>query len=304
STFSITLSLPVAETLETHIPGQYETADVVSVRSLARGAAEADVPVILVVDDHPTNRKLLALQIELFGLRTVIAESGDEALPLWRNGRFAIIITDCHMPEMDGYTLTHEIRKIEAGEARPHTPIIAWTANALPEEVGICLAAGMDEVLVKPVDLTQLERMLLKWLPAAEAAEKTDAGPHVTDKADAPIDYAALTKIVAGRADQIKVLRDFRSIVDEDRAKLAEALANGERVSVERFAHRMQGASRMVGAKELADACAAIEQYARRGDLDGAQAAKPDLDKAIQRLEIHFAELKGSAAIKPDGENR
>ncbi len=301
STFSITLALPVAETLGMYAPGLHEDADMAPVQPLIHGAIQAGAPAILVVDDHPTNRRLLALQLELLGLRAETAENGEAALPLWRDGRFAMVITDCHMPEMDGYELTRAMRKIEAAEARPRTPVIAWTANALPEEWGICQAADMDELLVKPADLAQLKKTLVKWLPIAEMAGDEAARP-AHDAGSAPIDYDALTMIVLDRAEQIKVLRDFRSLVNDDRTKLIEALEGGERATTERAAHRMKGASRMVGAWELANVCAIIEQAARQGDLDGARAARAVLDEAVSRLEAYFNKLKTAGEKNPGKE--
>ena len=153
----------------------------------------------------------------------------------------------------------------------------------------------MDELLVKPADLAQLKRTLAKWLPVAEMASAETARPAHdagNGRTDAPIDYDALTKIVPDRAEQIKVLRDFRSLINDDRTKLVEALENGERATVGRTAHCMKGASQMVGARKLASACEAIEQAALQGDMDGAWAARTGLDEAIKRLETYFTALK------------
>jgi CheY-like chemotaxis protein len=118
-------------------------------------------------------------------------------------------------------------------------------------------------------------------------------------RTDAPIDFAALKKVVPDHAEQIQVLRDFRSLIHEDLTKLLEALALGDQVHAERTAHRMHGASRMVGATALASACAVIEQAARGSDLDGARAARTALDEAVRQLESYFTELKDS-----NGENQ
>lgn len=169
STFSITLALPTSVAPTEGVRSTHPEVRQRDVKPLL--ANSEDAPLVLAVDDNPINQKLLAHQIRLFGLRAETAENGQVALSMWRDGRYAMAITDCHMPEMDGYELAREIRKIEAAESRQHMPVIAWTANALAEEVERCRTAGMDDLLVKPADLMQLRRMLAKWLPLTEIKE-------------------------------------------------------------------------------------------------------------------------------------
>lgn len=119
---------------------------------------------VLIVDDHPINRILIKQQLELLGVHVVVAESGTPALSMWQNSHFDLIITDCHMPEMDGYELTRQIRGIEQSTGKVRIPIIAWTANALAEESEHSRSAGMDDVLTKPTELSVLKETLIKWL--------------------------------------------------------------------------------------------------------------------------------------------
>ncbi|MDP2144624.1 MAG: ATP-binding protein [Gallionella sp.] len=285
SIFSITLTLP-----SSGVPGE-------EVRNMHLEVRQRDVkpllldredaPVVLAVDDHPTNRELLARQIRLLGLRAETAENGNVALSMWRDGNFAMVITDCHMPEMDGYALAQEIRQIEIAESRHRIPIIAWTANALAEEVGRCHGAGMDELLVKPADLMQLRKVLGKWLSIAETSEES-----VTqgDEEPGPIDYEMLNMIVMDKAVQIQVLKDFQSHIHADRANLIKMLEQNDHASLERVAHRMSGSCRMIGAKSLANACASIEHAARDGDMSGAREAQRGIDKLFDQLDAHLLE--------------
>ncbi len=119
---------------------------------------------VLVVDDHPVNRALLKKQLEQLGLQVEVAASGMAALSLWWVNQFDTIITDCHMPEMDGYELTRSIREMEKHDSRQRVPIIAWTANVLAEEAQRCHEVGMDDLLTKPTDLAELNQMLHKWI--------------------------------------------------------------------------------------------------------------------------------------------
>ncbi|MDD5299552.1 MAG: ATP-binding protein [Gallionella sp.] len=174
SIFSITLALPISGAPVESVRNMHLEVRQRGIKPLL-ASREDGAPLVLAVDDNPINQKLLAHQIRLLGLRAETAENGQVALSMWRDGRFAMVITDCHMPEMDGYELAREIRKIEAAESRRRIPVIAWTANALAEEVGLCHAAGMDELLVKPADLMQLRKMLAKWLSITETNEESAA---------------------------------------------------------------------------------------------------------------------------------
>lgn len=275
SVFSITLALPVSDA-----PGEGEHSVHLEVRKrdvkpLFDGSDGA--PMVLAVDDHPTNRDLLARQIRLLGLRAETAENGQVALSMWRDGGYALVITDCHMPEMDGYELAEEMRLIEAAESRPRTPVVAWTANALAEESLRCKTAGMDELLVKPADLSQLRTVLAKLLPAAAPG--------------APVDRSVLDMIVADVAAQAQVLRDFRTHIDADHARLLELLGRDDPAEVQRAAHRMVGSCRMVGATPLANACAAIERAARDSDMAEARVKSAELDDAISGLHAYVDKI-------------
>ena len=166
STFYFTISLPVVA-----VTTPIDNATPQAVPTHQEGGTEAPLTVdghplaVLIVDDHPVNRMLLKQQLGLLGAQVTAAESGSPALTLWQSSHFDIIITDCHMPDMDGYELARKIRGIEAqaGTAM-HIPIIAWTANVLSDEVERCQVAGMDDLITKPTDLADLKSMLLKWI--------------------------------------------------------------------------------------------------------------------------------------------
>lgn len=292
TTFSITLNLPVSGMPEETALSLHPELEQRKVAPLFENSTDA--PLVLAVDDHPISRNLLARQIRLLGLRAEAAENGQVALAMWRERRFALVITDCHMPEMDGYELARAIRKIEAAETRSRTPVIAWTANALAEESDNCQQAGMDELLVKPTNMVQLRKTLAKWLPITEDDSEREPAQHNADSGQntAPIDFAVLNMVVKDSVEQIQILRDFQSSIRADQARLVELLEQGDQVNVESTAHRMKGSSRMVGAKKLADACAAIELAARDGNMAGASAGKYALEKAVCKFEKYLVEIE------------
>jgi two-component system sensor histidine kinase/response regulator len=134
--------------------------------------AESERSLVLAADDHPVNRLLLQRQLASIGYASEVAENGREALNLWRTGRFSLVITDCHMPELDGYELTRAIRAEESGRKLARTPIIAFTANAMAGEAEQCLVVGMDDYLAKPVQLAELASKLDSWLPVETGARR------------------------------------------------------------------------------------------------------------------------------------
>jgi signal transduction histidine kinase/ActR/RegA family two-component response regulator len=133
------------------------------------------VPLVLVADDHPTNRLLLASQVQALGYGAESAANGHDALALWESGRFSLVLTDCNMPVMSGYELARAIRSRESARGAARCPIVACTANAMNDEAAQWLDAGIDAYLVKPLDLATLVTELTRWLPMPEAPEPTAA---------------------------------------------------------------------------------------------------------------------------------
>jgi signal transduction histidine kinase/DNA-binding response OmpR family regulator len=118
---------------------------------------------ILVAEDHPVNQQVIRRQLQLLGYACEVFPDGAAALAAWRTRPFCLVLTDCHMPIMDGFQLTAAIRAEEKAGAR-HTPILALTANALAGEAERCLEAGMDSYLSKPVELPHLREALFHLL--------------------------------------------------------------------------------------------------------------------------------------------
>jgi len=292
STFSITLTLPVSNASAEALHNQYPEVARRTVQPLFDYNNQA--PIILAVDDHPINRNLLARQLKLLGLRSKTAENGQFALDMWRDGAFNMVITDCHMPEMDGYALTQAIRKIEAEEARPHTPIVAWTANALAEENERCKLAGMDDLLVKPANLMQLKEAIIKWLHIAENTDNQGEASVAagTIPSNSPIDFAILKEVVPDSSEQTQVLAEFLTYIRGDNPKLIEALELGEQANAERMAHRLKGSSRMVGATQLTKIYTFIELAAKGKELPNLPTMIVALNEAIQQFETCLLETK------------
>lgn len=116
---------------------------------------------ILLAEDEPINQEVSCCLLEEVGLVVDLADDGVQALELARQNTYALILMDMQMPRMNGVDATRAIRALPA---YAHTPILAMTANAFDEDRQVCLDAGMNDHLAKPVDPDRLFEALLKWL--------------------------------------------------------------------------------------------------------------------------------------------
>ncbi len=167
-----TVALPMQEAPLTSVASNQPHKKRLRLRSGAPSFDEAAASghLILLAEDNETNRDVLREQLRLLGYCADTAEDGQVALEKWGSGLYALLLTDCHMPHMDGFALTKAIREAEVPGT--HLPIIAITANAMQGEAQRCLEAGMDDYLSKPLRLHELAPMLEKWLPIVEGHEQ------------------------------------------------------------------------------------------------------------------------------------
>jgi CheY-like chemotaxis protein len=121
---------------------------------------------ILFVEDNEINRIVMLKQLEILGFNADIARNGQEGLTMWQEGDYDVILSDCHMPVLDGFEMSRALRDIEQAEFMNRTPIIAITANALKGDADKCFASGMDDYIAKPVEIKTLEQKLRMFLDA------------------------------------------------------------------------------------------------------------------------------------------
>ncbi|MGK7870216.1 PAS-domain containing protein [Falsiroseomonas sp. E2-1-a20] len=276
SRFSVTLRLGLVDAADS-IPGAEAPA------TLAAPAPGAAIPRLLVVDDHPVNREVLARQLELLGCEADMAEDGAQGLALWRGKRHRLVLVDLHMPVMDGLDLSRAIRREEAASpGSPRTALIAVTANALKGEDERCYAAGMDAFLAKPLALDLLSRTLARFLPT-QAAPGAEPGPAPAEIA--PLyDPEALRSLFGADPKRLAgLLASFRDGVKRDVEAVTTALAAGNLPAAADAAHRLKGAARMAGARPLADLLGVVEAAAREGQADTANGAAAGLGPLAER---------------------
>ena len=281
STFSFTLALPLACSA-VGVERQLQQSSVVS-PAVATTIELLAGRRVLVVDDHPINRILLKQQIEKLGMNVQLAESGSPALTLWQTEHFDLVITDCHMPEMDGYELCRRIRALEKSRGTARIPIIAWTANVLNEEEANTRAAGMDDLLTKPTDFVELTSKLCHWLGAVAYQPVAEIAPQQVQLV--AVDLAVLQSFVPGHAEQVEVMAMFIEQTRIDIAELRHTLEGEDATASAKAAHRIKGACRMVGAVVLGTLCERIEKAAKQSELGVARdLAGTALNQAIEAV--------------------
>jgi PAS domain S-box-containing protein len=254
--------------------------------------ARAQGRLVLIAEDDAVNQTVILRQIELLGFAAEIADNGGEALRLWRAGHYALLLTDLHMPDMDGYTLAENIRREEARKGTApgkRLPILALTANALRGEAMRAQAVGMDEYLTKPLQLHLLKAALEKWMPPpaddAQAATGREAqavsAPGLEPQPAPVVDVGVLKDLVGDDPQTVrKILTEY--LAQASRLS-AELRSTRDHRQVSAIAHKLKSASRSVGALALGDLCAELENASLTGMRDG-------LDRGIAQFEVAMHE--------------
>ena len=216
-------------------------------------------PQVLVVDDHPSNRDSILEQLCALGVHGIAVANGRAALEAVSRQSVALVLMDCHMPDMDGYETTRRIRQREAALSFPRMPVIAVSAAADAWHLKRCMDSGMDSVLRKPLCPGELAATLGLWLgwrmPALSSRRPGVAEPP----------SEAISKL-------------YKAALEEDARKLQEAFVQGRMEDVARLAHRIRGAALMVHAHDMAQAAAWLEEMA-------GLAKEPAVVRAMQRLQ-------------------
>ncbi len=231
--------------------------------------SEALGQLILVAEDHAMNRMVIERQLKKLDYACEIYDDGQQALDAWATGRFGLILTDCHMPLMDGFDLTKNIRKEEKTKGMNAIPIIAITANALVGEADRCLAAGMDDYLSKPTQLTDLASKLKYWMKKATSYLATDhqSDLFIDDKDPSPFDLFELEKIIGKQGPEIirELLTDFWQAAMVDKKRIRSALDSKNRSELIQATHAAKEAAKSSGAIILSELLSELHQACAKG---------------------------------------
>ncbi|ABK45446.1 Hpt sensor hybrid histidine kinase [Magnetococcus marinus MC-1] len=228
---------------------------------------------ILLAEDNPVNQDVARLNLERLGCRVTLVENGQQAVTVFQENRFDLVLMDCEMPIMDGYTATRTIRDLERQQGRRATPIIAVTAHALASHRNKAIATGMNDFLSKPFSTTKLIKLLATYLPPHTVIAQPDPAPPVVTQETAPsadpahktLDHRALDQIRAlDPADPQGMLNRMIDLYFEQSAKDFKAIENGlatQNAELIRFhAHKLKSSSAQMGGQQLSLLCRTIEE--------------------------------------------
>lgn len=223
---------------------------------------------ILVVEDQATNRELARAMLERLGQSVSVAENGQAALERLASEPFDLVLMDMQMPVLDGLATTRRWREREAPSGR-RLPIVAMTANVMPEDRERCLEAGMDDMLGKPFNRQDLCRLLLGSLPKVERADIATSPPKTNDTEERVLlDLDTLASLEEGLGGP--TLRDliarFLDRLGDRQQRLVEALTRRDLEALAEAAHALKGAAASMGCQGLARAAADLERQAILGE--------------------------------------
>jgi signal transduction histidine kinase/CheY-like chemotaxis protein/HPt (histidine-containing phosphotransfer) domain-containing protein len=251
-------------------------------RPVGRGRA-------LVADDQPVNRMVAQQMLERLGWSVTLAEDGARAVDLARDARFDVILMDCQMPVVDGFTAARRIR-----EADRTTPIVALTASAMPADREAAAAAGMDGFLAKPITVEALRAALDRHAPArAEAAG--DASPAHGDEVLVDLDHLRGLAELGGPDFVPSLLADFAAQAERVVADLLAAQALGDAEAVRDRAHALRGSSGAIGAVALRERAAALD-VPEPATRDAVAALRRTWQDTAEALRAHLAEAADATA--------
>ena len=232
---------------------------------------------VLVAEDNVVNQKVALRLLVKRGYRVDVVPDGRQALESVKSGGYAAVLMDCHMPEMDGYEATREIRRHE-GDAR-RTPVIAMTTGAMEADRDKCLGAGMDDYLSKPLEPVHVHAVLEYWIGVPEPAAEDPAdepGPAPPDGSSSVFDAGELDDLRrhTGSARGADMIVDLVGLFLREApgrvAAVERAVAAHDAEALRKAARALRGSSRTLGAARMAELCTELEQIGTSGSVMGA----------------------------------
>jgi two-component system, sensor histidine kinase len=255
-------------------------ADLPVEASLCTGLeATSQVPLnLLLADDVEMNRMLMQAILEPYGHIMTFAEDGKQAVDLFQAKQFDLVLMDVQMPVMDGLQAARTIRGLEQ-EKGSRTPIIAMTAFAGSEDRQICIDAGMDDYLTKPVSPERLLEMLGKYAASGQISSDSRTAP-IAARSIVP-DFVAEALPVFAKDDLLlrlggnealfpKFIGMFKNGVEKNLAALEQAVAAGDLEAIRVNAHTIKGSSGNIGAMQMRETASIMEDGAKDGQISGA----------------------------------
>jgi PAS domain S-box-containing protein len=289
--------------------GLFQEAEIEVFRAPSLEDARRENAVLLVAEDNETNQIVIRRILSRLGFAFEIADDGAQALEMYEDRAFGMLLTDFHMPEMDGFELTAAIRQREAAAGLgDRLPIIALTADALPETEQQCLDAGMDGYLRKPIEMPRLEAALEAGLPQAVALRVIEAAGDSSSEIN-PVTGEPIEELLARIDKQIfdparlhdsfgpfdaataQFVADFIGDLDGRVLELGSALEQETWLVARDVAHAMKGAAASVGAMRMGQIMGDIQDRLDDNDPDTASLFYQLLPETLEELKLTVGPL-------------
>ncbi|QLA21142.1 hybrid sensor histidine kinase/response regulator [Desulfolutivibrio sulfoxidireducens] len=250
---------------------------------------------ILLAEDNEANRNVVRLFLAECPARIEVAENGVQAVALFREKPFDLVLMDVEMPGMDGLAATQTIREIEKQTGRSPVPVIALTAHAFQEHRRQCLEAGCTDFVTKPVGKARLIQVLDTHLPGRGfGRDKARPGPPVRPAKDRePAGGQGDTTRIAGHAVVIKerlrpIVPVFMRTARQGLDDMRQGVARGDLEAVRRGGHSLKGSGATMGFAYLAAVGRDIERAASEGDTDRVSELLDAFERYLADLDVRF----------------
>ena len=253
---------------------------------------------LLLVEDNPVNQELALEILQGAGVRVDVANNGAEAVRMVGRNIYDGVLMDLQMPVMDGLEATRQIR---ADGRFNDLPILAMTANAMSGDRELCIAAGMNDHIGKPIDINQLFVCLARWVKPSDPSRYPMEGSEMrgpVSKTDLPLipslDLVSAMRRMGGNSKLVRKLIDrFAQTQGDAMSRIATALEREDRDTATREAHTLKGLAGNIGATELLESAGAAESVLRRGPVEALPDALRKMEQDLNSLLSHIANATG-----------
>ena len=300
STFSLTLPLMIAsETEQQQLREKQRVSKLLETGTLSSLSTLSNVRILL-VEDNPTNRLVATQMLSSFGAVIEIAKNGEQALQMFADYEFDIVLMDLQMPVMDGYAATRRIRLTEKGK---HVPIIAMSAAVMKSDIAMVEEAGMNGHIAKPIDVQKMVNEINAWLP--KPAVKLQAKPRKALLSD--IQQQQVDKLIALGLDAntailrlgynmdlyLGTLQHFCTDHAASAMKLKDLIDKQDFESAQRLMHTLKGLAGSIGAINL-------QKLARSAELELLEDSATSVSACIEELSSILVTLRGFLDSLPE----
>jgi two-component system, NarL family, sensor histidine kinase EvgS len=280
----------VTATVELPIADPLAIASVAPVAAPEHAGPPARTARILVAEDHPVNQQLVQAQLAMHGWACTIVADGEAALEALAVADYDLLLVDCHMPRVDGYAVAREVRRREEGTGR-HLPIVAMTADARADQRERCMAAGMDDLLRKPLRLDAFHAAVARWLAVADGRVADEAAVDEAPVSSGLIDMQRMRRAFGSDENIATVISAGVGATREALACFDEVMASGDAGAVAGWIHHVLGGVNVFGESAVAREGEALELALREG-------APLDAD-AVRRFAVGVDDFTTKLATTP-----